>query len=600
MNPQPTTQLDPQVVNLAKAIRAIETKGQKDPYTARGGSGEYGAYQFTPGTWEKASTKYLGKAIPLEGSTREQQNEVAYKQLKEFKDQGLNVGQIASIWNSGKADAYLDPNYKGVNQYGIRYDVPQYAKSVAETYHSIQKDGEPSIVPVTASSVGYEQKVAPAQGDPNKGFLGTKKDDSLYGKVIDNSITRGISSFFPGRKIGEAIGTLGGFAYTKAADAIKGTDEAKNYDLSAPTPLQTTGDAAAALLTTVSGLPGKAVSVFGKSVPLLTTAASKTGRILQTGALGGAFGATNAIAEGEKDIKDIGKNAFYGGLTGAGLGIGAEAVQGLARWLPARLAGSFIKTPANEETVKYAVNKGLSSPQNMLRDSDKSIGTLGRQLDKVLNSPEYSKIRVSGPKILDNVLAQYPDSGMTRLDLVSNLKRVAPLKSKAIDRLLQGDFTLKEIHTLNSAIGRNTFKMAFDDPAVKAGKELGNAVYQNISSIIKKTAKETVPLFDDLSKEYALNTALDRAIKRGVHRKLLTLKDLIAFATLSVVHPIAGVGGAAFTSAMENPSVNLRAAGLLSKFGGKNSEALKQGLKAPVLNATGGLIQKVRGGGEDQ
>ena len=117
MNP---VTLDQDAVNLAKAIRQTESGGN---FTARGKSGEYGAYQYTP----------------------EQQNEVAYKKIKELKDAGHNVGEIASIWNSGKPDAYLDTSYTGTNKHGAKFDVPAYAKSVATAYHTIKAGGTPSI-----------------------------------------------------------------------------------------------------------------------------------------------------------------------------------------------------------------------------------------------------------------------------------------------------------------------------------------------------------------------------------------------------------------------------------------------------------------------
>lgn len=142
--------LDPDVINLAKAIRQTESGGNLQ---ARGRSGEYGAYQYTPGTWQK----YAGEAginTPLEQSTMEQQNEVTYRKLKQWKDQGLNIGQIASMWNSGKPDAYLDPTYKGTNKEGARYDVPAYAKSVAIAYQTLKQGGQVQTDPSNPSSVG--------------------------------------------------------------------------------------------------------------------------------------------------------------------------------------------------------------------------------------------------------------------------------------------------------------------------------------------------------------------------------------------------------------------------------------------------------------
>lgn len=151
--------LDPTIVNLAKAIRQTETRGQKDPFTAKGASGEYGAYQYMPNTWAGDSKKYLGSAVPLTSATPEQQNEVAYKKIADLKAAGNNVGQIASIWNSGSPDWQ---GKVGVNSKGVKYDVPQYVNSVAQAYQAF-KAGQTPTNPDTASTVGNEQVLSASQ-----------------------------------------------------------------------------------------------------------------------------------------------------------------------------------------------------------------------------------------------------------------------------------------------------------------------------------------------------------------------------------------------------------------------------------------------------
>ena len=132
MNPQT---LDQDVVNLTKAIRQVESGGD---INASGASGEKSLYQFTPDTW-KAYSSEAGVNIPLEQATREQQNQVAYTKIKQWKDQGYNVGQVASMWNAGqgKPNAYAE-GHTGTNQHGVQYDTPGYAQKVAEAYQGIK------------------------------------------------------------------------------------------------------------------------------------------------------------------------------------------------------------------------------------------------------------------------------------------------------------------------------------------------------------------------------------------------------------------------------------------------------------------------------
>lgn len=151
---QPET-LDPQAVAMSKAIRQTESGGN---FKAKGKSGEYGAYQYTEPTWQKLSSKY-GINTRLQDATPEQQNEVAYRQVKEWKDKGHNPGQIASMWNAGEGepDAYTGKFSNGhpstgVNKFGAHFDVPAYAKSVASAYQKLKGGGEVQADPANPSS----------------------------------------------------------------------------------------------------------------------------------------------------------------------------------------------------------------------------------------------------------------------------------------------------------------------------------------------------------------------------------------------------------------------------------------------------------------
>lgn len=134
--PPTQPQLDTQAVALAKSIRRNESQ---DNFNAKGKLGEWGAYQFRPDTWN-AYAQEAGVNAPFGQATPDQQNEVAYKKIKQWKDQGYNVGQIASMWNAGpgKANAYVE-GHSGTNQ-GVQYDTQAYAKRVAETYQVLKSE----------------------------------------------------------------------------------------------------------------------------------------------------------------------------------------------------------------------------------------------------------------------------------------------------------------------------------------------------------------------------------------------------------------------------------------------------------------------------
>ena len=200
------TQLDPQAVNLTKAIRQTESGGN---FTAQGKSGEYGAYQFTQPTWDTYS-KEAGINVPLDQATPEQQNQVAYTKIKQWKDAGNNIGQIASMWNAGEGnkEAYLDNN-TGTNKYGVHYDTGAYAKSVATAYQTLKNGGQVQADPNNPSSTAAPQNSSEIQSATNNQATDTSPqwqnplNGSDYKDLLNNPITNDI------RKVGSAL-TFGG------------------------------------------------------------------------------------------------------------------------------------------------------------------------------------------------------------------------------------------------------------------------------------------------------------------------------------------------------------------------------------------------------
>ena len=126
--------LDKQALFLTKSILKTETGGQKDPYNTKGASGEFGAYQFMPTTYKNLARQHLGdeNAQP----TMENQNKIAYSEVKRLKDSGYSPAQVASYWNSGKKDAYKN-GLQGVNSQGVAFDVSGYVKKVSKNYRDL-------------------------------------------------------------------------------------------------------------------------------------------------------------------------------------------------------------------------------------------------------------------------------------------------------------------------------------------------------------------------------------------------------------------------------------------------------------------------------
>lgn len=235
-------ELDQDVVNLAKAIRQTESGGD---FSAKGKSGEHGGYQYTPSTWDAVAPKY-GIKSKLDQATPEEQNAVTYNRIKEWKDKGHDVTQIASMWNAGEGepDAYKgkfgrdtgthkagDPS-TGVNSYGARYDVPAYAKSVSSAYLAIKNGGNVAIDPQNPSSVippgtrGDDGFVRTANVPQSQvGAETPNNTDKKVGKV--QGLVQGVAS--PFLKMASNVRAIGDIAKADTNEEINNA-RTKEYD----------------------------------------------------------------------------------------------------------------------------------------------------------------------------------------------------------------------------------------------------------------------------------------------------------------------------------------------------------------------------------
>mgnify|MGYP001596690245 CR=1 FL=1 len=162
--------LDINVVNLAKSIRQVES-GNKAVLPQEKGIGGASRYQFTTNTWKGKADKFLGN--PNAPLTAKNEDQVAYMQIKEWKDKGFTPKQIASMWNAGEGEpnAYTG-KFKsgapsvGVNSYGVKYSVPNHAEKVYNEFTKISKQNPP---PKPVDQV--QMPVVSTQEEPKKSFL---------------------------------------------------------------------------------------------------------------------------------------------------------------------------------------------------------------------------------------------------------------------------------------------------------------------------------------------------------------------------------------------------------------------------------------------
>lgn len=404
MNPQ-TSQMDNDVINLAKAIRQTESGGD---FNAKGGSGESGAYQWMPDTWKAHAGSVLGN--PNAEMTPSNQNAVAYKTIKTWKDQGLNPAQIAAKWNSGSEVGW--ENKRGVNSAGVQYDVPRYVKSVTDAYQKVKVGSAVGMDPNNPSSVSGQQQapvLGPEQPEPEKdGFLKSvakgiispvatmiarpfQAGAELLGASAEtvNKYTKGNfgdwvapvpQNFSDVKKdVGRGIQTAalglgpvsGGAAFGTGMSLEQGNDLA-SWDT---------------LAYTVGGAAfGKAADVIGR--PLLSATGTVVGKItpevLKTVAMGGAKAVEKFMAQ-NKILPDVISKGINRGAEGLEKGLNA----------PFKAGGDMVKAPFVQNDGKV-----ISAREKALQDLEEKYAQLRANVARDPVGTAASRGRVAKSNVL--------------------------------------------------------------------------------------------------------------------------------------------------------------------------------------------------------
>lgn len=387
-----------------------------------------------------------------------------------------------------------------------------------------------------------------------------KKQNTL----LDNPVTRGIQNVFPGKKVGEAIGTLGGFAKSK----LQGTSDF--YDTSAPTPLQVAGDVAQGALTVAAPGVGRGATVAG--------------RIGANTALGAGVGASGAIAQGQ-EVKDVAKEAAIGGAIGGVTSSVGEGIRSLSQNLPKWLTKAALPKLENKN-LNYAVeNTKIGSLKTLQEKSGQAIKSYEDSIQGLLSQTVKKGVPANSQTILDDAIAQFPDSNYGFDDLIDNAKSIAPKVSKLIDKFKNGTATIQEVNSIRKELDAATKSVYTSLNRPPEAKLLGATLSNSMRNYVQTNVPATSPIFKQYSQEIGLNKAIAAAVKKGEQK--ITFKDIIAGG--------AGFSQGGFTGALQaiiaerllfNPAGQIGVAKAIqsaSKAAAPVGTALMQGGKAPLI-----------------
>lgn len=575
--------LDQDAVNLAKAIRQHESGGD---FNIKGKSGETGAYQFTAPTWRGYAKEVLGDENAQ--MTPENQNKVAYTKIKKWKDEGKNVGQIASMWNAGEGrpDAYKE-NFRGVNEYGVSYDTPAYAQKVAE-YYQHYKGASPkgetiqSSPQVKPDAKGYITTAAPLP-EPTEPV--PEKDKNL-GQQLKSRVEQGseaVSALIGGKK---ATGTTRASGLLRTAGAVAGG----------------LGDVVGATLELVPGVK-QLENLIGQGVGKLvqTSTGQAVAREIQKFSeknpelakdIGAGFNIVTAIPilrgigvagtvakdASSSALKKVAEKSFTTGATGiiGGTKTGARFIAknpNIAKeMLDRRLIGDI-------KGGKYTTADAVNQSWKAITDSNKKI-------EKILDKTYKNRTTIVGEDtaaVTNNVLKAFPNSKFASETVLNNGRKLTPQNGKLWDKFENGTASLKDVNKLRSDLDTavKSVYSSISQPPIR--KELGKALADSMRTFVKEQAPKTRALFDEMSSQFNIQKAL--GFMEGTSVKPGMVAGLIGHGTgIGVGGAIGGaIGGP--TGAFLGGMVGDKAAGTIAKKVAQ--ENITQGiLKRTGKNAT--------------
>lgn len=343
--------------------------------------------------------------------------------------------------------------------------------------------------------------------------------------------TNVVNKIFPGKQVGEAIGTLGGLGIEKVKGVFGGKDNSEFYDTSAPKPIEVGADVVSGALN-VAGFKG------------VGTAGNFTSRVLKTAGLGAGLGATESIKEGG-NIKDATKSGVMGGVVGAALpvaGAGLRAVGRQIETLPARFVNSALSRSKQEvlqdiskdkvdDFAKYVLKKkSVGTASQLLNESMSSVDDLSNQINTSLAGAirkSGTKITVGTNNIIDDIVKLPEAEGalLKRADVKSIIERLAPQTKKLLSK---SSLTITEANKLRQLVDKTLGDRAFLGSQLSSDKIILKKFANNLRETVKSKSPEgTRKLFAELTNEIRFRDGLLNRIAQKAGNQVLSFGDFI-------------------------------------------------------------------------
>lgn len=335
-----------------------------------------------------------------------------------------------------------------------------------------------------------------------------------------------VSKVFPGKKLGEAIGT----SVASIGRSIAGDKQgARDILATQVSPKAVAGDVLQSIA--LAGTAG------------LTPAASVAGKAAQFGGLGATTGAGKALIEGKPVVKETLKGAAIGAATGAAVGVAEKGIKVLSRFFGKageKIQTSVIKPSQADirdgfkiETVnKYNLGGSL---KNTFEKTDVKLDELSKELTKKLSTNKTpidlnSVYERTAKKLLGNKLESFGSNAQME---------------GAIDKLRQeiigvagnnGLVSIPEAQLVKRASGHfGAWTFGVPTPEATASQKVYNAFYNEIKKEIEKASPEGVKQINkQISELIPVMNALIRRIPVAERNAALSLSDIITLSAASL------------------------------------------------------------------
>lgn len=332
-----------------------------------------------------------------------------------------------------------------------------------------------------------------------------------------------VNKIFPGKQVGQAIGTLAGYVASPNKD---------QFDLSAPTPLQVGGDIA----------KGSAL-VAGAS---LQSAPTILGKAAQFGGIGAVSGAGQALVD-EKNARDVAKSAAVQGAIGAGtgaaFGLAEKGIRRLSNLLGKtgdRIQTSVIKPSQADvkdgfsiETVKK-YNLGGSLKQTFEK-TDKTLDGLSKQLNDKLSQSNSSLdlnrvYEKTAKKLLGNKLESFGSNTQMEGAIEKLRNEIVAVSGQ------NGIVSIPEAQLVKRASGHfGAWNYGVPTPEATASQKVYNAFYNELKTAIEDASPAGVrEINKEISKLIPVMNAVIRRIPVAERNSAISLQDIITLSAASL------------------------------------------------------------------